>query len=211
MPGTAKSANAEDFLCWAERDDLMKKKILFINACVRDDSRTLQLAKRVLENMDGEIHECCLETENVQPLRRETLAKRDRLLADKEYSDEMLTYAREFAAADRIVIAAPYWDLTFPALLKAYLEHITVSGVTFYYDNGVPRGLCLADQLIFVTTAGGPMFADFGYEYVKTMANVFYGIENVHCFRAENLDVYGADINGILRNAFEEIDAYFAR
>ena len=187
------------------------EKVLFINACVREDSRTLQLAGRVLANMSGEVHECCLEKEVMQPLNRETLAMRDRLLAEKDYSHGVFEYAREFAAADSVVIAAPYWDLTFPALLKIYLEHITVSGITFYYDNGVPRGLCRAKRLIFVTTAGGPMFADFGYEYVKTMANVFYGIGDVHCFRAENLDVYCADVDGIMKRAIEEIDAYFAR
>ena len=36
-----------------------------------------------------------------------------------------------------IVIAAPYWDLSFPAVLKTYLEQINVLGVTFdYSDDG---------------------------------------------------------------------------
>lgn len=52
------------------------------------------------------------------------IAKRDALLAEKKYDDEMFRYARQFAAADRIVIAAPLWDLSFPAQLKVYLRCI---------------------------------------------------------------------------------------
>ena len=49
----------------------------------------------------------------------------------------MFRYARQFAAADKIVIAAPLWDLSFPAQLKVYLENIYVTGiVTKYSDAG---------------------------------------------------------------------------
>ena len=55
----------------------------------------------------------------------------------------MFCYARQFAAADRIVIAAPLWDLSFPAQLKVYLENIYVTGiVTKYSEAGEPVGLC---------------------------------------------------------------------
>ena len=54
----------------------------------------------------------------------------------------MFYYARQFAEADQIVIAAPFWDLSFPAILKAYMEQITVSGITFEYINGRPCGRC---------------------------------------------------------------------
>ena len=52
---------------------------------------------------------------------------------------------KQFAAADVIVIAAPYWDLMFPAVLKTYLENITVTGITFCYsDQGRPQSMCKA-------------------------------------------------------------------
>ena len=37
--------------------------------------------------------------------------------------------------ADEIVIGAPYWDLSFPAALKTYLEHCCVCDVTFHYTQ----------------------------------------------------------------------------
>ena len=100
----------------------------------------------------------------------------------------MLRYAKQFAAADEIVIAAPFWDLSFPAKLKIYFEQITVSGITFKYANGVPMGLCKAKSLTYVTTSGGPIFSDFGYTYVKTLARDFYGIRKTKAYRAMNLD-----------------------
>ena len=106
-------------------------------------------------------------------------------------------------------MAAPYWDLSFPAALRVYLEHITITGLTFRYTPyGRPEGLCRAGRLIYVTTSGGPMGdPSYGYGYIRTLANTFYGIGDVRCFRAENLDIFGADVEGILQKALGEIAA----
>lgn len=163
--------------------------ILFINACVRENSRTLVLAKNILSQMSGEIIEVNLNEENIVPLNRELLEKRERLISDENKNDPMFSYATQFAKADEILIAAPFWDLSFPALLKAYIEQISVSGITFEYINGRPCGLCKAKSLTYVTTSGGPIFADFGYEYIKALAKNFYGISETKAYRAMNLDV----------------------
>ena len=163
--------------------------ILFINACIRNDSRTFVLAKNVMKDMDGEIVEVNLNIENIPPLNRELLEKREQLISSGNTDDPMLRYAKQFAEADEIVIAAPFWDLSFPSLLKIYIEQITVSGITFRYINGCPQGLCRATRLTYVTTSGGPVFEDFGYSYVKTIAKSFYGIKETVSYRAVNLDV----------------------
>ena len=99
------------------------------------------------------------------------------------------------------MIAAPFWDLSFPAKLKIYLEQITVSGITFQYRNGRPTGLCRAKRLTYVTTSGGPIFDDFGYTYVKTLAKNFYGIEKTEAVRAMNLDVDTISAQDLLQKA----------
>lgn len=147
------------------------------------------LARSILENMSGEITEVNLNLENIKPLNRTTLQKRERLLREGELDDPMFRYAKQFAAADEIVIAAPFWDLSFPAKLKIYMEQITVSGITFRYINGRPSGLCRAKRLTYITTSGGPILDDFGYTYIKTLAQKFYGIEQTKAYRAMNLDV----------------------
>ena len=163
--------------------------ILWINACVRKNSRTLVLAKHVMKDMDGEITEVNLNLEHIEPLSTELLEKRESLIKDGKLDDPMFTYAKQFAMADEIVVAAPFWDLSFPAKLKIYFEQITVAGVTFQYVNGRPFGLCKAKRLTYVTTSGGPIFDDFGYTYVKTLAQKFYGIQETQAIRAMNLDV----------------------
>ena len=163
--------------------------ILFINACVRENSRTLVLAKNILSKMSGEVTEVNLNQENIVPLNRELLEKRENLISNKNMDDPMFYYAKQFAEADEILIAAPYWDLSFPGILKAYMEQITVSGITFEYLSGRPHGLCKAKSLKYVTTSGGPIFADFGYEYIKALAKNFYGISETKAYRAMNLDV----------------------
>lgn len=176
-------------------------KILFINACVREESRTLVLAKDVLRGMDGEIRELRLAEENIEPLGTLSLEKRERLIREGRLDDDIFRYAREFAEADEIVIAAPFWDLSFPALLKTYIERVCVSGITFEYKNGRPVGLCRAKRLSYVTTSGGEIFCDFGYSYIKTLANTFYGIKETRAYRAMNLDVLGITADRVLDDA----------
>ena len=181
--------------------------VLFINGCVRENSRTLELARAVLEKISGDVEEIRLYPDGPEGLDAEKLCMRDELLANKNYDHPIFRFARQFAAADTVVMAAPYWDLAFPVKVRAYLEEITVSGITFKYgENGIPQGLCNAEKLIYVTTAGGPIFQNFGFEYVKSLANNFYGIQDVRLVKAEGLDIWGADTAAIMRKAKSEIE-----
>ena len=177
-------------------------EILFINACVRPNSRTLELAKHVLSKLSGSIEEVKLYDEQLSPLTLTELTIRDRASKENDYSSELFKLAKQFASTDTIVIAAPYWDLSFPAVVKNYFEKITVNGLTFCYgENGIPRGLCKGKRLIYVTTAGGPIKFNFGYDYVMALAKNFYGIKDVQLVKAEGLDIYGADVENIIESA----------
>ncbi|MBR1945024.1 MAG: hypothetical protein IJ846_01855 [Alphaproteobacteria bacterium] len=46
---------------------------------------------------------------------------------------------------------------------------------------------------------------DAGFGYIKSLAQNFYGIREVSCVKAENLDLVGADVEGILRAAENQI------
>lgn len=58
--------------------------ILFVNACVRPQSRTLKLAKHVLSKLNGDVQEVNLEKENIQPLNLKILKQRDSLLKEND-------------------------------------------------------------------------------------------------------------------------------
>lgn len=181
------------------------EKILFVNACVRENSRTFSLAKAVLDKLGGEYGEADLEREDLHPLDGKMLERREKLVLRGDFSDDMFRWARDFAAADTIVIAAPYWDLSFPALLKVYLEQICVSGITFEYRKGVPHGLCRAKRLVYVTTAGGKIYKNCGLEYIKALGGMIFSGAELLCFKAEGLDIRGADAEKIMAEAEREI------
>ena len=92
--------------------------------------------------------------------------------------------------------------------LKTYIENINVNGVTFSYsEKGYPVSLCKAKKLIYITTAGGPIISDdFGFGYIKSLAENFYGINDINYIKAEGLDIWGANIQEILEEAKKEID-----
>ena len=183
------------------------EKILFINACVRPSSRTLDLAKHVLTKISGEVEQVNLYNEQFLPLDLEQIELRDNSAKSKDFSNSLFNHAKQFADADIIVIAAPYWDLMFPAVLKSYFENITVNGLTFCYgENGIPKGLCKAKKLIYITTSGGPIKYNFGYDYVTALAKGFYGIQNIQLVKAECLDICGADVLEIMQNAKSTFD-----
>ena len=181
--------------------------ILFINACLRKESRTKELADFVLSKLQGNITEVNLEKENLLPLNLERLNYRFALTVKKDFKDPIFDKARQFAAADTIVIAAPFYDYSFPAILKIYVENINVVGIVFRYNaEGKTESLCKAKKLIYISTSGGPMQnIDFGYGYIKYLCNTFYGIQDTRLIKAEDLDIWGADIPAIMQKAKQEV------
>lgn len=185
--------------------------LLFINACVRGkDSRTLALAEQLLERIREEnsldmafnIEEIRLSTENILPLNYERLQRRNELLASGQLDDTMFDYANAVANADMLVIAAPYWNMSFPASLKIFLEMTSVEGITFTYaKDGTPIGLTNARDMYYVTTSGGYIGdCNFGFEYANALCRL-YGVENTHFVSAEGLDLDGADVQAIMEAA----------
>ena len=181
--------------------------ILYVNACVRKDSRTKRLADRLIEKLNGTVEEVRLDTISFPTVDRNFLIHRDELITAGDFEDPLFDPARQFAAADVIVVAAPYYDLSFPASLKQYLEQINVVGITFKYSpDGIPIPLCNAKKLYYVTTAGGNYVPDeFGLGYVKALAEGYYGIQDVELIKAVGLDIVGADVERIMKEAEDRI------
>lgn len=182
---------------------------LFIDSTVREDSRTRRLAERLVSRIaDGDVRTIRLQDEHLRPFDAASLDLRNREIKSGKRDSQMLARAAEFAAADQIVVAAPFWDLSFPALLKTYIEWINVPGVVFAYSKERrPVGLCKARRLFYVSTSGGPAENDvFGFGYVEALAKGFWGTPEVRRVAACGLDIVGADIEAILRRAESEID-----
>lgn len=182
--------------------------VLLINACARPQSRTLVLATKAAQTISDNFETLNLYEEDLKPLDYGELSKREGFIEKSDFSDNIFRFAKQFREADEIVIAAPYWDLSFPAILKCYIEAICVNGLTFCYnEKGIPEGLCKAKRLIYVTTAGGFMPENNnGYNYVRQLCTELFGIKNTVCIKAEGLDIQGADIEEILKSAEDETE-----
>lgn len=187
------------------------EQILFINACPREGSRTLELARHLLSKMEGSVEELTLFEENLLPLNGKTLALRDKMTANQNFDHPIFKYAKQFAKADTIVLAAPFWDLSFPSALKIWLEYVMAKEITFRYtEEGFPCGLCKAKKLFYISTAGGPVLpSHMGFSYVDGLAKSYFVIPETVLFSAENLDILGADTAAIITKAKEEIDNYW--
>ena len=162
----------------------MGRPILFVNACVREASRTGRLAEKLLKKLNKPFEEIRLDKIRFPVVDESFLGMRDRLISEGSFDSPMFDLARQFSEAETIVIAAPYWDLSFPAALKQYFEQVNVVGITFRYtEEGIPVGLCKADRIFYD-----------------------YGIGDVRLIEAVGLDIYGNDVDAIMETAEETIE-----
>ncbi len=189
------------------------KNILYVNACVKRevDSRTGRLAQayleKCLENYDCRVTTLTLEDMVMLPLSGKGLAARETAIQDGDFSGSSFELARNFAAADEVVIAAPYWDMSFPASLKLYIEQLCVNKLTFCYDEtGRPHGLTNIKKAVYLTTSGGYIGSNnFGFDYIKGVFGALFGIADISFYSAEGLDIFGNDPEQILNDAIKEM------
>ena len=181
-------------------------KILVVDCCIRKEkSATRKLLESYLAARFGadfaklpEIERLYLTEENFLPLTAEDVDRRQSLLDAGKLDDPMFRYAKQFSAADEILIAAPYWDWSFPSLLKVYMEHVSVSGITFVYRGPSPTGLCKAKRIRYFSTCGG--FTEGlheGVAYIRRRGKAF-GINEVLEYTIEGLDIDPAKRDEVL-------------
>lgn len=163
--------------------------MLVIDCCIREEeSATRQYYQAYLNTLPDSTPVTVLNLmeQDIAPLTAADIARRDAAAFD----DEMFRYARQFKEADEILIAAPLWDLSFPSLLKVYLEQVCVTGLTFgYEEDGRCVGYCRADCVRFFSTCGGFVGNNhLGFRYVKELAAML-GIPNCIPYIIEGMDV----------------------
>lgn len=182
------------------------KKALFIDCCLRKGSNTKKLADVFLEELKGyDVKHLVLENEDLKPLVGKFYEEREELLARGDRDHPRFKYAHEFAEADLIIVAAPFWDLCFPSIFKIYVENVCVDHITFNSTVQGLTGLCKAKNLVYLVTRGG-IYNDqneLAIPFFKEMCK-FFGIENLHCISADGMNVEGFDANKSLEDAKEK-------
>ena len=193
-------------------------QLLFVDACVRGaESRSRMLAERFLSsyaaaNPDAAILRRDLMRDRLEPQYPEVLACRDALAAAGKLDDPLFADAWQFARADRIVLAAPFWELSFPAILKIYLERVSMRDITFGYEESGLVGRCRAEKLLLVTTRGGDYslpeteWMEMGARQLKALCAMF-GIPKFELLCAEGLDDERVDAQARMDEALARADA----
>ena len=174
-----------------------KTKILLINGCIRGrESRTWRLAEAFLKAMQAsaqapfDLARLDLAQMALKPLTGAFFEERQRLLEENDRSHPRFDLAWQFSRADRILVAAPFWDLSIPAVLKLYIENISLDGITFGCNEKGMYGMCRAKDMLFFTARGGfygdgPM--EQGARYLRALCEMF-GIPKFRCICAEGMD-----------------------
>ena len=185
-------------------------KLLYVDACIRGSaSRTARLAAVFLRECRALMPDLTIVTQRLeemrlQPIDAPALAMREALCDRHAWDDPFLRTAVAFQDADAVVIAAPYWDLSFPSMLKIWVENVYVRNLTFRYEDDRCIGLCRAAEGVYLTTAGSPIGEnDWGTGYIQAVLRML-GIPGFTAVRAEALDLAGRDVEGIMRAAEEQ-------
>lgn len=192
-------------------------KVLYIKANIKPEgeSRTFKVSDSFIEeykknNPNDEITVLDLYKEKIDFLRPEDLQAVFGKKTEESKNHPILKYAYQMAEADKVVIAAPMWNLGAPAIVKAYFDYVSVTGITFKYTAEGPVGICKANKAVIVSGRGGDYSNEItsqfemGERYLRTIL-AFFGIKDVKSVAAENLDVYGMDVEKIVDEAILEV------
>jgi len=120
---------------------------------------------------------------NFTPEETRSTEQRDTLA----YSDALVSELRD---ADVIVIGAPIYNFSIPAVLKAWIDMISRARLTFHYSENGPVGLLQGKKAYIVVASGGvPVGSDYDFAtpYLRH-ALAFVGITDVEFIAAEQLN-----------------------
>lgn len=170
------------------------EKLVIIDSCMRAESRTrriLNAAREVLSTRyDIEIID--VNSAGLLPLTPEGLEERTSGIVP----EQTLSLAKTIAAADRLVVAAPFWDMSFPATLKAFFENMSLYGVTFEDNGHTCVGLCKCKKVMYITTRGMDIETgsprEQGSSYLMALSTL-WGLGEVTTVAAKNLDYLSTD------------------
>lgn len=193
-------------------------KVLYIKANAKPDgvSRTFKISDKFVEyykqsHPADEIIELDLYKEKINFLSENDINSVFGPKTEQSRQHPILKYAYQFAEADKYIIAEPLWNLTIPAILKAYIDYVSVTGVTFKYTESGPVGLLQNKKAVNITARGGnyssePSSAfEMGDRYLRTIFG-FFGITDFTTIAAESLDIIGQDVEAIVNNAVKKAE-----
>ena len=183
------------------------QKLLYIDSCIRGElSRTKRIATPIIEKLKEryEVETIVINDLDLKPVQFDENRRR----AGGIVSEEAVSWANKIKNADRIVIAAPFWDMSIPAALKTFFELCSLFGVTFDSNDKTCFGLCKAENAMLITTRGMKIKTGDTLEqatpYLKALFWL-WGIKGLEVVARENFDYISAEeIESEIASAIKE-------
>lgn len=170
-------------------------KLLYITAHPLDElaSNSMAAGKAFLESYkenhsSDEVKHIDLFKEDIPMIDKDVLTGWGKLrngdtLTNEEQQkvDRLSAILDEFLAADKYVFVSPMWNLSFPPVLKAYIDAISIAGKTFKYTAEGPQGLLTDKKVLHIQSRGGfysegpAAEMESGDRYLKTIMS-FLGV-----------------------------------
>ena len=165
------------------------KRLFYIDSCLRYGSNTKKIADALLDRLSEryEVETVKLSDYDFPVVKNGILNDRNNGIVPEEY----VNIARKIAAADRLVISAPFWDMSFPSALKVFIENMSLFNVTFASNEKECYGLCKAEKVLYITTRGMNINTGDDMEqatpYIKAIGKL-WGLGELNVVSAQNMD-----------------------
>ncbi len=165
------------------------ESLVVINACMREESRTQKILDGLLGVLGKKYN---IEIIDLSTLNMSWIGEKDLKDRDNGYvPEEFVSMSKKVANADRLVIAAPFWDMSFPSVLKVFFENISLFNITFTSNQTECTGLCKAKKVLYITTRGMNIKTGDPLEqatpYIKALSKL-WGLGELYVVSAQNLD-----------------------
>ncbi len=173
-------------------------QVLYITAHPHDDTQSFSMAagKAFVDEYkevhpEDEIITLDLYKEDIPEIDVDVFSGWGKLRSGKEFeelsSEEKAKVGRlselceQFISADKYVFVTPLWNFSFPPVLKAYIDAVSVAGKTFKYTEQGPVGLLTDKKALHIQARGGiysegpAAQMEMGHRYLEIMMG-FYGV-----------------------------------
>ncbi len=173
-------------------------KVLYITAHPHDDTQSYSMAvgKSFIDtykdvNENDEVVHLDLYRENIPQIDADVFSGWSKLqsgkgfeelsASEKEKVQRLNELSDEFINADKYVFVTPLWNFSFPPVMKAYLDSVSVAGKSFKYTENGPVGLLTDKKAIHIQARGGVYSEgpaadmEMGHRYFSVMMQ-FYGV-----------------------------------
>ncbi|MCA0149267.1 FMN-dependent NADH-azoreductase [Rossellomorea vietnamensis] len=173
-------------------------KVLYITAHPHDDTQSysMAVAKAFMDtyrdvNREDEVIHLDLYREHIPHIDADVFSGWGKLQSGKGFEELSMEEQKkvnrlnelsdQFIGADKYVFVTPFWNFSFPPVMKAYIDSVAVAGKSFKYTEQGPVGLLTDKKAIHIQARGGiysegpAAGMEMGHRYLSLIMQ-FFGV-----------------------------------